>query len=167
MARQQGSGGKVSKGGGSRDTLIDVRFKIEGLDRTSAEFKAVRREINGRMRDTMVRVGERDLLPTIRQRVAFPWMAAALKIQRERSGVFVGTTLPGVGRKTDKGRKTDRALGYLDFGGRWHSSGIKYDGKRAILGTVDERRDLIDKRVLEAVMDEFTDHGFDASKGAV
>ena len=167
MARQQGSGGKVSRGGGSRDTLIDVRFKIEGLERTSAEFKAVRREINGRMRDTMVRVGERDLLPTIRQRIEFPWMAAALKIQRERSGVFVGTSLPGVGTKANKGRKTDRALGYLDFGGRWHSVGKSREGKRAILNTVDERRDLIDKRVLEAVLDEFSDKGFDTSKGAM
>lgn len=153
------SGGRVSVGGGRGDLLLNVRFKIEGVERTSDEFKRIRRDINGRVRDTMVRVGERDLLPPIRRE--FPRLRAttsrgltagkmgdSLAIQRERSGVFVYSRL-----RTAE----NRALGWIDFGGRRRRDTVTRRGPKVILTNVDARRDLIDKRVLEAVMDEFKD----------
>jgi hypothetical protein len=52
---------------------ISVHVRVEGLERTDAEFKRISRDINGRMRDVMVRVGERQALPQIKAR--FPTLS--------------------------------------------------------------------------------------------
>jgi hypothetical protein len=169
MARVSQAQGRKARTGttGQSDQIIDFKFRIEGVERNSEAFKAIKRDINARMRETMVRVGERELLPTMRQKAEFPWVASALKINKERSGVFVGTTLPKMGTMSARGRVTDRALGYIDFGGRWHSKGPKREGNRAIIGTLEAKATLIDQRVLDGVLKEFSSKGFDVSKRAI
>lgn len=153
-----GPGGKISSGAGSRDQLIRFNFRVEGLDRTSNEFKAVRRNINERIRDTMVRVGEKELLPDIhllwnaRTAEDTGRLSTSLKIIRERSGVFVGSSLRLKGRR---GGPNNRAVGLMEFGGLRSSDGVRFAGIHAITDVVDRKRGLIDRRVLEAVLDEF------------
>ena len=161
MPPRSRGGGRVSTSGsgGASSTGINVKFRIEGLDKTEAEFKRIRRDINGRMRDVMVRVGEREALPEIKRR--FPRlqstdsrglppgkMSGSLRVHRERSGVFISSTL----RKAD-----DRALGWIDFGGRRANDHVTRSGPKVIVRTLDRLRPKIDKDVLEAVLDEFKD----------
>ena len=147
---------RVKATSGSPDQLINVRFRIGGVDKTSDAFKRVRRDINARMRDVMVRVGEREVLPDLRQNfpVKSGAMASSLRIERERSGVFVGSNLRG---------KRNRALGWVDFGGKRPRDAQRRPGTKVIFRTLDAKRRLIDTRVLEGVVAEFRDKGFDAS----
>jgi hypothetical protein len=155
------TGGRLSSQGtqGAGQLGIRVHVRVEGLDRTEAEFKRISREVNGRMRDVMVRVGERKALPQIRARfptlsestdrgLAKGAMAGSLRVQRERSGVFISSRL----RKAE-----DRALGWIDFGGkRPRDSGYRA-GTKVIVTTLDRLRPTIDKDVLDELMHEFRD----------
>lgn len=146
----------LKAGGSSRGQMIAVNFKVTGIEKTSAEFKAIRRDINGRMRDLMVRVGEHELLPIIRAgfpRLATPqpnvqagMMAGSLKIVRERSGVFVGSTLRG---------PMNRAMGWVDFGGKRPNDTTYRVGPKVLVRSIDAKRALIDTRVLEELDREF------------
>lgn len=148
-------GGAISKGAGGLDA-ITVAIRIEGLQKTDAEFKRIRRDINGRIRDVMVQVGERELLPTIRSQ--FPRaasttgglqpgaMAASFYVQRERSGVFIGSRLRG---------PLNRALGWIDFGGRRPRDTVIRTGPKVLMHTLDAKRALIDERVLQTLEHEF------------
>lgn len=135
---------------------INVAFHVEGVDKTSDQFKEVRRDINRRMRDVMQRVGEREVLPTIVG--AFPRrqgvMAGSLRVERERSGVFIGSRLRG-----DK----NRALGWIDFGGQRPRDSQRRVGPKVIVRTLDSKRRLIDDRVMAGVIAEFRQEGLDAS----
>ena len=161
MPPRSRGGGRFSTAGsgGASGQSIRLAFKIEGLDKTDAEFKRIRREINGRIRDVMVRVGEREALPEVKRR--FPRlstatsrglppgkMAGSLKIKRERSGVFIQSGL----RKAE-----DRALGWIDFGGQRPNDSVTRVGPKVIVTTLDRLRPRIDAQVLDAVMDEFKD----------
>jgi hypothetical protein len=148
-----GSSIKASAGGRG---LISVSVKIEGVEKTSDEFKAIRRDINMRMRDVMQRVGEHELLPMIRAgfpRLSTPKkgivagaMAGSLRIQRERSGVFVSSTLRG---------PKNRALGWVDFGGKRARDTQTRAGSKVIVRSLDAKRALIDSRVLQELEREF------------
>lgn len=158
--------GKIKTRGTSKgveDQLINFRFRIEGVEKNSEAFKAVKRDINKRMRDVMVRVGEKEVLPDIKRNLGSDTFAAALKIHRERSGVFVGSTLR---MKARGGKPTDPALGWFDFGGQRPRDSFRREGPHTIVNTLDRKRGLIDKRVLEGVLDEFKSKGFDVGKGA-
>jgi hypothetical protein len=141
---------------GGQGRMIGVDIKIVGVEKTSDEFKAIRRDINHRMRDLMVRVGEHELLPLIRAgfpRLSTPQkgireglMAGSLKIQRERSGVFVSSGLRG---------GLNRALGWIDFGGQRPHDTTRRQGSRVIVRALDARRALIDQRILQELDKEF------------
>jgi hypothetical protein len=144
---------KASAGGRG---LISVSVKIEGVEKTSDEFKMIRKDINARMRDVMQRVGEDELLPIIRAgfpRLSAPKkgivagaMAGSLRIQRERSGVFVSSSLRG---------QKNRALGWVDFGGKRPRDTHSRHGSKVIVRTLDSKRALVDSRVLKELQKEF------------
>lgn len=153
MARKS----RVKATGSSPEQIINFRFRIDGVEKNSEAFKAVKRDINKRMRDVMVRVGERDVLPDVRAQfpVRTGAMASSLKIERERSGVFVGSRLRG---------QRNRALGWIDFGGRRPRDAQYRQGSKAIVRTLDAKRTLIDQRVLDGVLDEFRAKGMDVGR---
>src|SRR5690242_2310838 len=105
----------VKTAGTTRGELIGVHATVTGIEKTSAEFKAIRRDINRHMRDVMQRVGDQELLPIIRAefpklltptaRVQPGMMAASLRTYRLTSGVFIGSRLRG---------PKNRALGWVD-----------------------------------------------------
>jgi hypothetical protein len=148
---------RVKATGTSPDQLINFRFRIDGVEKNSEAFKAVKRDINRRMRDVMIRVGERDVLPDVRAQfpVRTGAMAASLKIERERSGVFVGSRL-----RTAR----NRALGWIDFGGKRPRDSMFRRGPHIIVRTLDAKRTLIDQRVFDGVLDEFKSKGFEVGK---
>jgi hypothetical protein len=60
-------GSRISAGTGRHGGEdFNVRIVVEGAEKTSAEFKQIRRTINGRLREAMVRAGERSVLPAIK-----------------------------------------------------------------------------------------------------
>jgi hypothetical protein len=73
-------------------------------------------------------------------------MAASLKTYRERSGVFIGSRLRG---------PKNRALGWIDFGGKRPRDTSTSRGTKVILRTIDSKRALIDTRVLQELEREF------------
>lgn len=157
--------GKIKARGASRgaeEQIISFNFRIEGVEKNSEAFKAVRKDINKRLRDVMVRVGEKEVLPEIKRELGSDTFAAALKIHRERSGVFVGTKLR---MKASGGKPTDPALGWFDFGGQRPRDHFRREGPHTIVNVLDRKRALVDERVLEGVLDEFKSKGFDVGKG--
>lgn len=153
--RNRGGGNLSSGAGGSQAINLDI--KIEGLDRTTDEFKRIRREINGKIRDVMVQVGEKELLPHIRSgfpKLSTPTdrglragaMAASFYVQRERSGVFIASRLRGA---------QNRALGWIDFGGKRPRDSARRAGTKVLLHNIDSKRALIDERVLHTLEQEF------------
>jgi hypothetical protein len=155
LGRSRG-GGSISTQGTAQGKLISVDVVIAGIDKTTAEFKAIRKDINSHIRDVMTRVGEQELLPTMRAdfpRLTTPtkksqvgMMAASLYVQRERSGVFIGSRLRG---------PKNRALGWIDFGGKRPRDRAARQGPKVIVKTLDSKRALIDSRVLQELEREF------------
>lgn len=139
------AGGRISTGGTSRGKAIDVRIHVEGVDRTSDEFKQARREFNDRIRDVMYFVGQGTVLPDMRGRMSAEigqrW-ADSLFTQRERSGVFIGSSQRG---------SLNRALGWLDFGGKRPNDSQRRTGPKVIVQTLDRHRDTIDTAVLKGL----------------
>ena len=141
MAR---SGGRISaRGGGSRG--INMAIRVEGVERTSEEFKRARRGFNQDIRRVMVRVGEREVLPLIGSQLPDRW-SRDLFVQKERSGVFIGSRLRG---------KMNRTLGWFDFGGRRPMDSGRRFGPHVIVKTLDRKRERIDDAVLNALLDTF------------
>lgn len=143
------AGGNISTRGTRAGDPLRLRFVIEGLDRTTDEFKQARREINTELRDVMQRVGQREALPyvasAVRSKIGERW-ASSLKIKRERSGVFIQSSLRG---------QMNRAFGWLDFGGRRSRDTHARAGIYSIVRTMDDRRDSIDAAVLKGLMQAF------------
>lgn len=149
-------GGSISTQGTTPGRLISVDVKIVGVDKTTAQFKAIRKDINAHIRDVMARVGELELLPTMRadfpqlttptKRSQVGMMAASLYVQRERSGVFIGSRLRG---------PKNRAMGWIDFGGQRPRDSFKRRGPHVMVKTLDSKRALIDSRVLQELEREF------------
>jgi hypothetical protein len=73
-------------------------------------------------------------------------MAASLYTTRERSGVFIGSRLRG---------PKNRALGWVDFGGKRPRDAQTRAGTKVIWRTIDSKRALIDSRVLQELDREF------------
>jgi hypothetical protein len=144
----------VKAGGGGQ--MISVTATITGVEKTSEQFKLIRRDINAHMRDVMERVGDQELLPLIKAdfpKLSTPTkyvqagvMAGSLRTYRERSGVFIGTRLRG---------PKNRALGWVDFGGKRPRDTSTRSGTKVILRTIDSKRALIDTRVLQELDREF------------
>jgi hypothetical protein len=122
---------------------------VEGVDRTSAEFKQARREFNNRIRDVMVTVGNQTVLPDMRREmtgeIGERW-ADSLFVQRERSGVFIGSRQRG---------KMNRALGWLDFGGRRPMDSQIRRGPHVMVRALARHQDSIDDAVLHGLMRAF------------
>jgi hypothetical protein len=134
-----------------------LRFRVEGVDKTTGEFKRIRREINTRLRDAQQKVGEREVLPDIKAR--FPRhsdgpvrglprgaMADSLYVKRDRVDVFIGSRLKG---------PLNRALGWIDFGGQRPNDRAERIGPRTIVDTLNAKQPAIREQIVDAVMDEF------------
>jgi hypothetical protein len=135
-------GGKIGAGAGGRGS-IDVNIRVEGVAKTSQEFKDARRGFNRQIRDVMVKVGTREILPLVESQLP-SW--ARMYVLRERSGVFIGSRQRG---------PMNRALGWWDFGGRRPMDSARRTGPHVIVKALDRRRDHIDRAVLDALLDEF------------
>jgi hypothetical protein len=139
-------GSRISAGTGrSGGEDFNVRIVIEGAEKTSAEFKQIRRTINGRLREAMVRAGERSVLPAIKGDLPAKW-GDTLFVKRDRGGVFIGSRLRG---------SMNRALGWYDFGGRRPNDSARREGPHAIVRGLQGERPAIDR----AIRDEL-DHAF-------
>jgi hypothetical protein len=150
-------GGKISTQGTARGRSIDLSIHIDGLDRTSDEFKHARREMNMRIKEVMRRVGEREVLPDLRAGLpgAIGGKDIGMYVQRERSGVFIGSKLRGT---------LNRALGWWDFGGKRPMDFDRRTGPKVIFKTLDKKRDRIDDAVLDELLDAF--HPLDTRRAA-
>lgn len=143
-------GGRISARAGS-NRAFDVEVRIIGADKTSDEFKQIRRTINMRLREAMVRAGERAVLPAIRADLPERW-GSTLFVQRERSGVFIGSRLRG---------SMNRALGWFDFGGRRPNDTERRSGPHALVENLQAKRTYIDNAIedeLERAFSEFETH---------
>jgi hypothetical protein len=165
-------GGRISAGTGrSGGEDFNVRIVVEGAEKTSDEFKQIRRTINGRLREAMVRAGERSVLPTIKrnfsQRQGYGAsvtgvqtgyvghglppgrMADSLFVKRDRTGVFIGSDLTG---------RLNRTLGWIDFGGRRPNDSARREGPHAIVRSLQGERPAIDRAIraeLDRAFSEF------------
>lgn len=146
MARKPGGALRAYSSGGP---TFQLAIRLEGLEKTSDEFKQARREINVKLRDIMERVGKREALPFVvsamRARIGGSW-AGTLFVKRDRVGVFIGSRLK---------RGLNRALGWLDFGGKRPQDTGRRQGPKTLVTTLDKRRRSIDDRILKELMDVF------------
>lgn len=139
-----GKGGKIGAGArGGRG--LTVSAVIEGDDLTIEQLRRARRDFNGQIRDIMVRVGTSEILPAMTPGLP-GW--AKMYVLRERSGVFFGSRTRG---------PMNRALGWLDFGGKRPMDSQRRTGPKVIVKTLDRKRARIDEATLEALMDAFPD----------
>ncbi len=123
---------------------IDVRIVVE--DAASEELRQARRQFNSAIKQVMIKVGERTVLPDMRSQLPGRW-GDRLYVQRERSGVFVGSRHRGA---------MNRAFGWYDFGGKRPLDSGRRTGPKVLVKTLDKHRDRIDDLVLEGLMDEFS-----------
>ncbi len=140
-------GGRLSAAGSSGDgPAITVTARIEGVDKTSEEFRAARREFNTKMRDVIAAAGERSVLPAIKSRFPSRRWAASLYVKRDRTTVFIGSRLRG---------RFNRALGWLDFGGKRRRDRRRRVGPRVIVTQLGARRRHIDEAILVGLLHTF------------
>jgi hypothetical protein len=145
MARR---GGSISASDeGRARAAYTVRARIEGVEKTSDEFKQARREFNAAMRDVMVEAGEKAVLPEIRAQFPSRRWGATLYVKRDRTTVFIGSKLRG---------KLNRALGWLDFGGRRPRDRRRRKGPHVIVTVLGHRREYIDDAVLAGLLRTFS-----------
>lgn len=137
-------GGSISTGNrGGPAYKVEVR--IEGLERTSDEFKQARKQVNSRLRDAWVRVGERTVLPDVKAGMPDRW-SSTLYVKRDRAGVFIGARLRG---------SMNRALGWWDFGGKRPNDHSRRVGPRVIVEALGRRSRDIEHEGLVEVMRAF------------
>jgi hypothetical protein len=78
-------GSRISAGTGRHGGEdFNVRIVVEGAEKTSDEFKQIRRTINGRLREAMVRAGERSVLPAIKGDLPAKWGDTLFRQARPR-----------------------------------------------------------------------------------
>lgn len=147
----------MAKGGGSLSARkpgaggfsIDVQIDYA---KGSAEFKQARKEVNTRLRDAVMLAGTRSVLPEMRGR--FPKrsgrMARSLYVKRDRQDVVIGSSLRG---------QMNRAVGWVDFGGRRPQDSRVRAGPHVIVGTLNRKQPQIQREALRGVMRAFD--GFD------
>jgi hypothetical protein len=133
---------KVSAGGGGRSLSVDI--EVEGVEKTSQEFREARSKVNAKIRDVMQKVGQHEVLPIMASGLP-GW--AKMYVLRERSGVFFGSRARG---------EMNRALGWWDFGGKRPMDHGRRTGPHVIVKALDRKRDRIDEATLKALMDAFS-----------
>lgn len=143
MARSSLSVGNVDKTTGPAFT---IRARIEGVERTSKEFKQARRDFNIAMRQVIVTAGERAVLPAIKAKFGSRKFGASLYVKRDRTTVFIGSRLRG---------SLNRALGWFDFGGKRPRDTKRRKGRYVIVTELGRRRELIDAAILSSVLETF------------
>jgi hypothetical protein len=111
------------------------------LEKTSAEFKAARRRFNAAMRTVMQQAGERSVLPLIKHKFArlTGRFANSLYVKRDRTTVFIGSRMRG---------GENRAVGWIDFGGRHPLHKRRRKGRYVIVDELNKRRPLIEEAIL-------------------
>lgn len=141
VPRKGTSSVKVSGIGREAGPPIVVRARIEGIEKTSAEFKAARRRFNATLRTVIQQAGERSVLPVIKMK--FPKLtrrfANSLYVQRDRTTVFIGSKMRGA---------ENRAVGWIDFGGRHPLFKRRREGAYVIVTELTKRRPLIEEQIL-------------------
>jgi hypothetical protein len=144
-------GGRVSTGTGRPGgQAFSVDVLIHGAEKTSDEFKEIRRTINGRLREAMVQAGERAVLPAIKEGLPTRW-GEGLFVKRDRAGVFISSRLRG---------SMNRALGWFDFGGRRPRDSKRREGPHVIVNRLQRERPAIDRAIHDALEQAFS--SFDA-----
>ena len=137
--------GRVSASG-SGGPAFTVRARIEGVEKTSAEFKAARRQFNAAMRDVIVAAGEKAVLPAIKSKFGSRTFGKSLYVQRDRTTVFIGSRMRGA---------LNRAVGWFDFGGKRPRDRQRRKGPYVIVRELDRRREYIDATILAALLETF------------
>ena len=142
------SGGAISASGlsGSSRPAFTVEAKITGVEKTTAEFKAARRHFNSAMRDVIAAAGEQAVLPRIKTILPSRRFGASLYVKRDRTTVFIGSRMRG---------RLNRAVGWLDFGGRRTGDRSTRDGPHTIVNTLHSKRAVIDTAILAGVLKTF------------
>lgn len=140
------SGGRLSASGRQGEPPLTVRAEITGVARTSAEFRQARREFNTKMRDAIAAAGTKAVLPVIVARFPSRTFGASLYVKRDRTTVFIGSRMRGT---------LNRAVGWLDFGGKRTRDRVHRVGPKVILNELHGRRHIIDHEILVALMQTF------------
>jgi hypothetical protein len=158
-------GGSVSVGGGGRPT-VGITVRLEGFQQASDELKAARRDANARIRAAVESAANRAVLPAIKDE--FPkhgWassrerglpsgaMAASLYVKRDRTTVLIGSKLRG---------SLNRALGWIDFGGKRPNDTVRRTGPHVIVNALQSKRAYIDEQILSELLKSFA--GFETIK---
>jgi hypothetical protein len=136
-----------------RGMRVDIR--VEGVDQTQAEFRQARREFNARLRSANQRAGTR-VLPEITRDMGAYGDFARLYVRRERSGVELGSRQRG---------SLNRAVGWLDFGGKRPQDSGRREGPYAIVRALDRHRDSIERAQLDEILKAFSPLDTDGSYG--
>lgn len=140
------SGGRLSASGTKGQPAMSVTARIDGVEKTSAEFRQARRQFNTAMRDVIAEAGNKAVLPAIKSRFPSRRFGASLYVKRDRSTVFIGSRMRG---------NLNRAVGWLDFGGRRTHDSRRRVGPRVILTELHGRRHIIDHEILVGLMKTF------------
>lgn len=140
-------GGSLSTSGGGGPAYT-VRARIEGLEKTSAAFRAARRRFNAALRTVLQQAGEKTVLPAIKSRFArlTGRFAGSLYVKRDRTTVFIGSRMRG---------GENRALGWIDFGGRHPRHKGRRTGPYVIVTELRRRRAMIDEAILAGLTKTF------------
>jgi hypothetical protein len=125
-----------------------VRARIEGLEKTSAEFRAARRRFNATMRSVLQAAGELIVLPAVKHNFKrlTGRFAGSLYVQRDRTTVFIGSRMRG---------GENRAVGWIDFGGRHPRHQRRRKGPYVIVRELNRRRSGVEQAVLKGLMKNF------------
>jgi hypothetical protein len=164
MPPKPSRGGRISAMGEGDGPAIRLQIKVEGVPRTSDEFKRIRRNINTALRDAMERVGQRTVLPVIKSSLpkkdpsvtsGLPVgaMASGIAIKRDRLDVVIKSTLP---------KQLDRALGWIDFGGKRPQDTKVRVGPHVIVSTLNAKSGAIEDEIYREIEHQF--HNFDFSR---
>lgn len=141
----RGRGGRLSAASTGEPGLT-VTARITGVERTSDQFKRARREFNSKMRDVIAAAGERSVLPAIKARFPSRRFGASLFVRRDRTTVFIGSRMRG---------SLNRAVGWLDFGGKRPLDRRVRIGPQVIVTELRGRRHLIDHEVYVGLLQTF------------
>ncbi len=131
---------------GSGGPAFRVEAHIEGVEKTSAEFRAARRGFNAAMRDAIQRAGETAVLPAIKRTFGSRRFGGSLYVKRDRTTVFIASRLRGA---------LNRAVGWFDFGGKRPRDRARRRGNYVIVRELHGRRERIDNEILRGVLSTF------------
>lgn len=157
--------GRISTAGEGAGPAIRLQIRVEGIEKTSDEFKRIRTGINTAMRDAMARVGERQVVPVIKSGLprkdagtsrGLPpgAMASSITVKRDRLDVVIRSTLP---------KDLDRALGWIDFGGKRQRDTKVRVGPHVIVGTLNAKAGAIEDELFDELRHQF--RNLDFSRG--